>query len=46
MACRNKEKADMAITELKAETGKDALFLSVDLSDLKSIRAGSQDFVA
>ena len=46
MACRSKEKADNAIREIKAETGKEALFLGVDLSDFKSVKAACRDFLA
>ncbi|KZO92783.1 NAD-P-binding protein [Calocera viscosa TUFC12733] len=44
--CRSASKAKIAIAELKAETGKDALFISSDLSDLASISASAKDFIA
>ncbi|KAF8193003.1 hypothetical protein BJ912DRAFT_961714 [Pholiota molesta] len=38
IAARNPDKVDKTIKELAKETGKEALFLKVDLSDLKSIK--------
>ena len=45
MACRSREKADEAIRQLKDEIGKEARFLKLDLSDLKSIKDAAQEFV-
>jgi NAD(P)-dependent dehydrogenase (short-subunit alcohol dehydrogenase family) len=40
LACRSKEKTDPVIAEIKAETGNNKVeFLSLDLSDLASVRA-------
>ena len=38
MASRNKQKAEEAIADLKRETGKEAIFLELDLADLRSIK--------
>ena len=45
MAVRSKEKADKAIAELKEATGKDALFLELDLSSLASVHKSAQEFL-
>ncbi|KAG8916473.1 hypothetical protein FRC02_003808 [Tulasnella sp. 418] len=44
MASRSKERAERAIAELKAETGKEAIFLHLDLSDLDSARRAANEF--
>ncbi|KAG6915146.1 hypothetical protein DXG01_013041 [Tephrocybe rancida] len=44
MAGRSKEKCDIAIQDLKATTGKEAIFLKVDLADLPTIKAGAEEF--
>jgi len=44
--CRSTSKAQAAIAELKAETGKEAHFISCDLSDLQSIKACVSAFLA
>jgi len=46
IAVRNEEKAKSAITELKEQTGKEAIFLKLDLADLKSIKASAQEFTS
>ncbi|KAJ6619837.1 NAD-P-binding protein [Mycena sp. CBHHK59/15] len=45
IASRNKAKAEIAIQELKESTGKDALFLRLDLEDLHSIRQAVENFL-
>lgn len=45
IATRNKEKSLSAIEQLKKETGNEALFLSLDLSDLKSVKASAEEFL-
>ncbi|KAJ7281478.1 hypothetical protein C8J57DRAFT_1297756 [Mycena rebaudengoi] len=45
MASRSPEKAQKAISELKEKTGKDAIFLQLDLGDLKSIKASAAEFL-
>lgn len=42
---RNKEKADKAIAELKEATGKEAIFLELDLASLASVRKSAQEFL-
>ncbi|EIW63604.1 NAD-P-binding protein [Trametes versicolor FP-101664 SS1] len=44
MAARSKEKAERAIAELHDETGKTALFLPLDLNDLKSVQKAVEEF--
>ncbi|KZT02807.1 NAD(P)-binding protein [Laetiporus sulphureus 93-53] len=44
MASRNKEKAESAIKELKEMTGREAIFLQLDLSILASIKRAAQEF--
>jgi len=46
MASRSKTNADAAIAALKQETGKEAIFLPLDLSDLASVRRGAEEFLA
>jgi len=43
-ACRSPEKAKDAIERLKSETGKEAIFLQLDLGDLHSVRKSAQEF--
>ena len=45
IAARSQEKAEAAIKDLKQETGKEALFLKLDLSDLKSVKAAAEEFM-
>jgi len=44
LACRSKEKADDAIEKLKQETGKEALFLQLDLADISGVRKSAAEF--
>ncbi|RDB24292.1 hypothetical protein Hypma_008796 [Hypsizygus marmoreus] len=44
MASRSKERAEAAISKLKAETGKEAIYLEVDLSNLDSVRKATDEF--
>jgi NAD(P)-dependent dehydrogenase (short-subunit alcohol dehydrogenase family) len=46
MAARSQSKAEAAIAELKEQTGKDALFLKLDLGDLKSIKVSAAEFLS
>ncbi|KIO29245.1 hypothetical protein M407DRAFT_70708 [Tulasnella calospora MUT 4182] len=46
MAARSKAKAEAAIAELKTATGKDALFLQLDLADLDSITKSANEFMS
>ncbi|KAJ7154081.1 NAD(P)-binding protein [Mycena filopes] len=45
IATRSAEKTKAAIEDLKAQTGKEAEFLSVDLADLQSIKRGAEEFL-
>ncbi|KAF8896761.1 hypothetical protein CPB84DRAFT_1781782 [Gymnopilus junonius] len=44
IAARSQEKAEQAIADLKEQTGKEARFLQLDLSDLKSVKAAAETF--
>ncbi|KAK1232740.1 short-chain alcohol dehydrogenase [Marasmius sp. AFHP31] len=44
MASRSEDKAKVAISWLKKETGKETHFLQVDLSDMESIRRATDEF--
>ncbi|KAL5520577.1 hypothetical protein ACEPAG_9801 [Sanghuangporus baumii] len=46
IAGRNKSKADTAINELKNETGKEALFIELDLANLKSVKKAAEEFTS
>ncbi|KAE9404178.1 NAD(P)-binding protein [Gymnopus androsaceus JB14] len=46
IAARSKEKAEQAIQELSASTGKEALFLKLDLADLTSVKAAAEEFTS
>ncbi|KAH6912848.1 hypothetical protein BKA70DRAFT_1265223 [Coprinopsis sp. MPI-PUGE-AT-0042] len=44
VAARSQEKAQDAIRDLKGQTGKDAIWLKLDLADLKSIKSAAEEF--
>ncbi|KAN0136172.1 NAD(P)-binding protein [Lactarius tabidus] len=46
LAARSAQKANEAIEELKNETGKQAIFLQLDLSDLHAVRKSAQEFIS
>ncbi|KAJ8590565.1 NAD(P)-binding protein [Rhizopogon salebrosus TDB-379] len=46
IACRNKAKGEAAIREFKDSTGKDAIFLQLDLANLKSVKAAAEEFLS
>ncbi|KAF9805012.1 hypothetical protein IEO21_09228 [Rhodonia placenta] len=46
MASRSQEKADAAIRKLKEETGKEALFLELDLGNLAAVRKAAEVFMS
>ncbi|KAH9991371.1 NAD-binding protein [Russula vinacea] len=46
LAARNATKANTAITELKNETGKEAIFLQLDLSDIAAVRKSAEEFLS
>ncbi|KAF5342505.1 hypothetical protein D9611_001521 [Ephemerocybe angulata] len=43
-AARDKTRAEQAIEELKEETGKEGIFLQLDLSDLHSVKRAVEEF--
>ena len=45
MASRSKERAEAAIKELQQQTGKEAIFLELDLSNLASVRKAAEEFL-
>jgi hypothetical protein len=46
MAMRNQNKGDAAIQKLHQDTGgKSAIFLKLDLADLKSVKAAAEEFM-
>jgi NAD(P)-dependent dehydrogenase (short-subunit alcohol dehydrogenase family) len=45
IAARNEVKAKYAIAELKEQTGKKAIFLKLDLADLKSVKSAAEEFM-
>ncbi|KII92397.1 hypothetical protein PLICRDRAFT_103635 [Plicaturopsis crispa FD-325 SS-3] len=45
IAARSREKTDKAIAELKDATGKEAIFIQLDLADLKSVKAAAHEFL-
>ncbi|KAJ2919177.1 hypothetical protein MD484_g1196, partial [Candolleomyces efflorescens] len=46
IATRNREKTESAIQDLKTETGKEAIFLKLDLASLKSVKAAAEEFLS
>ncbi|KDR82948.1 hypothetical protein GALMADRAFT_220948 [Galerina marginata CBS 339.88] len=46
VAARSREKAERAIKDLENETGKEGIFLELDLSDLKSVKASAEEFLS
>jgi len=45
LAARNEDRAKAAIEDLKETTGKEAIFLKLDLSSLGSIKAAAEEFL-
>lgn len=45
MGSRSKDKAEAAIKELKEATGKEAIFLELDLGSLASVRKSAEEFL-
>jgi retinol dehydrogenase-12 len=45
IAARNQAASEEAIRQLKQETGNEAIFLKLDLSDLKAIKASAEEFL-
>ena len=46
LAARSAVKANAAIAELKSITGKEAIFLQLDLADIPAIRKSAEDFLS
>jgi len=46
MASRSKSKAEVAIQELKASTGKEAIFLELDLGNLSGVKKSAEEFLS
>ncbi|KAG2009556.1 short-chain dehydrogenase [Coprinopsis cinerea AmutBmut pab1-1] len=46
LAGRSQEKVERAIQELKQETGKEGIFLHLDLGDLKSVKKAAEEFIS
>jgi retinol dehydrogenase-12 len=46
LAARNATKANTAIAELKDETGKEAIFLQLDLADIHAVRKSAEEFLS
>ena len=44
LAARTATKANAAIVDLKNETGKEAIFLQLDLADLPAVRKSAEEF--
>lgn len=45
MAARSQQKAEAAIAELKKQTGKEAIWLELDLASLASVRHAAKEFL-
>ncbi|KAI0754733.1 NAD(P)-binding protein [Daedaleopsis nitida] len=46
LAARNKEKAKASIASLKRDTGKEAMFLELDLANLASVKKAADEFLS
>ena len=46
LAARSAQKANEAIAELQEETGKQAIFLQLDLADIPAVRRSAQEFLS
>ena len=45
LAVRSKEKAEDTIRELHEQTGKQGIWLELDLADLNSVKAAAEEFI-
>jgi len=45
IAARSSEKGEEAIADLKTATGKEAIFLKLDLANLKSVKEAADEFL-
>ncbi|KAF8843276.1 NAD(P)-binding protein [Paxillus ammoniavirescens] len=46
LAARNQAKSEAAIQELKLSTGSEAIFLKLDLGNLKAVKAAAEEFLS
>ncbi|KAK2462522.1 hypothetical protein APHAL10511_005492 [Amanita phalloides] len=46
LACRNETKAREAIADLRETTGKEGIFLPLDLADLRSVKTAAESFLS
>ncbi|KAI0040862.1 NAD-P-binding protein [Auriscalpium vulgare] len=46
IAARSEERAQISISALKEDTGKEAIFLKLDLEDLLQVRAAAEEFLS
>ncbi|KAL1754589.1 hypothetical protein FB107DRAFT_215342 [Schizophyllum commune] len=46
MFCRSQARAEAAIADLKAQTGREARFVECDLGDLRSVKRAAEDFLS
>jgi retinol dehydrogenase 12 len=46
LAARSAAKANAAIAELKDVTGKEAIFLQLDLADITAVRKSAEEFLS
>jgi retinol dehydrogenase 12 len=46
LAARSAAKANAAIAELKELTGKEAIFLQLDLADITAVRKSAEEFLS
>lgn len=46
LAARTATKANAAIADLKNDTGKEAIFLQLDLADLTAVRKSAEEFLS
>jgi len=46
IAARNKTKTEEAIEDLRQQTGKQAVFLQLDLADMKAVKAAAEEFLS
>jgi retinol dehydrogenase 12 len=45
IAARSQAKAEAAIQQLQKATGKNGIFLKLDLADLKAVKAAAEEFL-
>jgi retinol dehydrogenase-12 len=45
IAARNKTKTEEAIEDLRQQTGRQAVFLQLDLADMKAVKAAAEEFL-